>query len=46
MLTEADARCVGQEAKVLKYLFRYLDCARTMADMRGFVKIVVDAQTR
>jgi pyruvate/2-oxoglutarate dehydrogenase complex dihydrolipoamide dehydrogenase (E3) component len=44
-LTEADARRMGREVKVLKNPFRYVGRARAMADMRGFVKIVVDAQT-
>jgi pyruvate/2-oxoglutarate dehydrogenase complex dihydrolipoamide dehydrogenase (E3) component len=44
-LTEADARQRGREVKVLKQPFRYVGRARAMADMRGFVKIVVDTQT-
>ncbi len=44
-LTEADARRLGHEVRVLKHPFRYVGRARAIADMRGFVKIVVDAHS-
>lgn len=44
-LTEEEARRSGREVRTLTYPLRYVGRARAMADMRGFVKMVVAADT-